>query len=795
MVPIQTKIELDPSDYLDTQRLLRRVIGTQMGQNETNFHVMNMVLGIEMTIRSIEKMDDGNDLQSHHFTDVIRSNIPLLGPKMPEFLFKDYSPVAFMRIREKFGVDNELYINSICDFNYLFENVSSGKSGCKFYFSADGSYCIKTITHDELNVIREFLFEYYQHICSFPNTLLCRFYGLHRTENKDNGKRTYFVVMGNVFDTPLYIHEQYDIKGSTHGRKIPNDKVDLETSTLKDLNYLELRGPNSILLGPKQHVFLDQLKIDANFLASIDVMDYSLLIGIHKKNQSIPLKYEKHINELIDAWNSGPPLPKLTPAVIAGGIMTPAIQGPKGHLVSLFQMENGGFSSVSDDVLGSFNGIDAINAPLSPLRGNKNTAFVGDDEVELFDFDYDTTFVTCETLSPVTSPVSTNCVLTPSIESASLENSKDSDDLVFEQLTENEKKRNKTESKNEEIELSALVCGVERCEKYYAGKNTGQHSNLNTSEKQISETTSSFVTSTSIDGRRVSQVFPKHIIIDDRLKFVPRTTMSMEYPLLRIDSKDDVGSYLTNGERLPSISSHNPLYKLRESINAQQTIASTKADVPFDAGDEVYYFGIIDITTVWGTKKSIEHFFRSVYTDGDTISAVNPRHYAERFISFVDSLLGPVPILSPPNPRALNLSNLMQRYIFNRCKTRYICLTYSSTIHRKINPDADISYCFVCGVKVFYNDYRKICKTKGRNSWCISSLVLNDENCHVENKAIVCRSCSHLLKTSSYLEVCAKLKIDARCMATRFDGAFCNKKAMKQSFYCAEHVSDCNSSI
>lgn len=47
-----------------------------------------------------------------------------------------------------------------------------------------------------------------------PNSLLTRFFGLHRVKTAFNPKRIYFVVMGNIFPGHLDIHEIYDLKVS-----------------------------------------------------------------------------------------------------------------------------------------------------------------------------------------------------------------------------------------------------------------------------------------------------------------------------------------------------------------------------------------------------------------------------------------------------------------------------------------------------------------------------------------------------------------------------------------------------
>jgi 1-phosphatidylinositol-4-phosphate 5-kinase len=49
----------------------------------------------------------------------------------------------------------------------------------------------------------------------------------------------------------------------------------------------------------------------------------------------------------------------------------------------------------------------------------------------------------------------------------------------------------------------------------------------------------------------------------------------------------------------------------------------------------VYFIGIIDILTQYNTKKKFEHMFKSIKYDGNTISCVPPRQYADRFYRFM----------------------------------------------------------------------------------------------------------------------------------------------------------------
>ena len=73
--------------------------------------------------------------------------------------------------------------------------------------------------------------------------------------------------------TPL--QEKYDLKGSTRNRWC-TPKVG---AVLKDLNF----GTNQIYLDSElRAAFLRQITKDVNLLQTYNVMDYSLLLGVHK---------------------------------------------------------------------------------------------------------------------------------------------------------------------------------------------------------------------------------------------------------------------------------------------------------------------------------------------------------------------------------------------------------------------------------------------------------------------------------------------------------------------------------
>jgi 1-phosphatidylinositol-4-phosphate 5-kinase len=48
--------------------------------------------------------------------------------------------------------------------------------------------------------------------------------------------------------------------------------------------------------------------------------------------------------------------------------------------------------------------------------------------------------------------------------------------------------------------------------------------------------------------------------------------------------------------------------------------------------------GIIDTLTNYDAKKKAEHFFKSI-AFGDTISAIPPKEYADRFFNFIENIV------------------------------------------------------------------------------------------------------------------------------------------------------------
>jgi 1-phosphatidylinositol-4-phosphate 5-kinase len=193
------------------------------------------------------------------------------------FKFKDYYPLAFHNLREHFGINDKDYVTSLCQ-NWN-EVSTPGKSGSLFFFSQDNQYVLKTIPKREAKLLRLLLPSYYHHMMQHDNSLLTRFLGLHRVK-PHKGRQVRFLVMGNLFKTSHKIHQRFDLKGSTAGRELTPEERNKKNPTFKDMDFRRLN--KKIQLGPKMRaLFLNQLSEDCKFLMAQNVMDYSLLVGIH----------------------------------------------------------------------------------------------------------------------------------------------------------------------------------------------------------------------------------------------------------------------------------------------------------------------------------------------------------------------------------------------------------------------------------------------------------------------------------------------------------------------------------
>ncbi|EFJ44342.1 hypothetical protein VOLCADRAFT_106487 [Volvox carteri f. nagariensis] len=217
------------------------------------------------------------------FTEKVKVFFPSAGsqetPAHPagDFKWKDYSPRVFRNLRNMYGIADADYMLSLGGSSALWQLNSPGKSGCMFFLSDDERFLVKTMRKTEIRTLIDMLPEYYKYMESQPDNLVIRFFGVHGVKQV-HGRTVRFVVMHNMFNTDLQIHKKFDLKGSTDGRTTGPRVDPYDPKTIfKDLD-LDLQ----FLLDPSSYDrVIRQITSDAEFLRKVDVMDYSLLLGIH----------------------------------------------------------------------------------------------------------------------------------------------------------------------------------------------------------------------------------------------------------------------------------------------------------------------------------------------------------------------------------------------------------------------------------------------------------------------------------------------------------------------------------
>ncbi|KMT08132.1 hypothetical protein BVRB_6g143810 [Beta vulgaris subsp. vulgaris] len=266
--------------------------------NQSHYFMLNLQLGIRYTVGKITPVP-AREVRCTDFAEQARIKMffPRKGSQLTpphyslDFYWKDYCPMVFRNLREMFKLDASEYMMSICGDDGLREISSAGKSGSMFYLSHDDRFVIKTLRKSELKVFLRMLPSYYNHVQLHENTLITKFFGLHRIKLKC-GRKVRFVVMGNMFYTELRIHRRYDLKGSSYGRYTDKGKMN-QNATLKDLDLsYEFYMDRSL-----RDALFKQIDLDCIFLQSQNIIDYSLLMGLH-------FRAPEHLKSLLELPDS-----------------------------------------------------------------------------------------------------------------------------------------------------------------------------------------------------------------------------------------------------------------------------------------------------------------------------------------------------------------------------------------------------------------------------------------------------------------------------------------------------------
>lgn len=164
------------------------------------------------------------------------------------------------------------------------------------------------VDDEELAFLSSYIQEYRDHCLKHDNSMLLRIAGLYRIQMHRFQRVYSFLVMYNAAPFPSFC--KYDLKGSTSGRrerKMPEQNTMNDTSltsqwdgkgqpgTLLDLDFEqdsnEFGRPVEVQLVDKE-AMMEQIWLDVHFFASMNVMDYSMLLcrgkcGVNEKPRGV----------------------------------------------------------------------------------------------------------------------------------------------------------------------------------------------------------------------------------------------------------------------------------------------------------------------------------------------------------------------------------------------------------------------------------------------------------------------------------------------------------------------------
>ncbi|OEL36828.1 1-phosphatidylinositol-3-phosphate 5-kinase FAB1B [Dichanthelium oligosanthes] len=192
--------------------------------------------------------------------------------------------------------------------------AQGGKSNVFFAKSMDDRFIVKQVTKTELESFMKFAPDYFQYvsesICTGSPTCIAKILGIYQVKSLKGCKEMRMDVL--VMENLLFernVTTLYDLKGSTRSRYNPDsngsDKV------LLDQNLIEAMPTSPIFVGNKAKRLLERaVWNDTSFLASIDVMDYSLLVGVDEKRHELVMgiidfmrryTWDKHLETWVKA--------------------------------------------------------------------------------------------------------------------------------------------------------------------------------------------------------------------------------------------------------------------------------------------------------------------------------------------------------------------------------------------------------------------------------------------------------------------------------------------------------------
>ncbi|PCH34128.1 hypothetical protein WOLCODRAFT_113216 [Wolfiporia cocos MD-104 SS10] len=177
-------------------------------------------------------------------------------------------------------------------------DASGGKSGSAFLKTLDDRFIAKELSRAELQAMETFAPAYFDYMSSAVvanrPTLLAKIFGcfkitFRKTQRQSSSRykaaQMNLLVMENLFYDRRF-SKIYDLKGSTRNRHVQS--TGRENEVLLDENLVETAHLMPFYLREhSKRILRGSLFNDSKFLADINVMDYSLVVGVDSKKNEL----------------------------------------------------------------------------------------------------------------------------------------------------------------------------------------------------------------------------------------------------------------------------------------------------------------------------------------------------------------------------------------------------------------------------------------------------------------------------------------------------------------------------
>lgn len=197
----------------------------------------------------------------------------------------------FDAFRKKCGCGEDNFIQSLS--RCIKWDSSGGKSGSAFLKTLDDRFVIKELSHSELDAFIKFSSSYFEYMSQalfhdLP-TALAKILGFYQIQirNSNSGKsfKMDVIIMENLFYEKK-TSRIFDLKGSMRNRHV--EQTGKENEVLLDENMVEYIYESPIFVKEYDKKLLRaSLWNDTLFLAKMNVMDYSLVVGVDNENHSL----------------------------------------------------------------------------------------------------------------------------------------------------------------------------------------------------------------------------------------------------------------------------------------------------------------------------------------------------------------------------------------------------------------------------------------------------------------------------------------------------------------------------